>query len=155
MTDDETRILAVFDQVQAAVRDGRVDKPQAAAERRCVAPPMGCGLPLAEGRYGPFRDTASQREYELTGYCQACQDKFFAPPLEEVQADPGWERCGECGEYRELQYVDVGVGVMSGHNCCAEVRFGGAPPRPRCGLTPHCVFAHGHAHHCEVPDGLA
>jgi hypothetical protein len=44
----------------------------AVAERRCLKPPIGCGLPLGEPQ--PFRDGASMREYRITGLCQTCQD---------------------------------------------------------------------------------
>ena len=26
-----------------------------------------------------FKDEISSREYEITGFCQSCQDKFFSP----------------------------------------------------------------------------
>jgi hypothetical protein len=31
-----------------------------------------CGKPITE-----FRDEVSKREYQITGYCQDCQDKVF------------------------------------------------------------------------------
>ena len=38
----------------------------------CVNKPFGCGEPI-----GTFRDTLSEKEYCISGLCQACQDKIF------------------------------------------------------------------------------
>lgn len=37
-----------------------------------------CGQPI-----GPFRDKLSEKEYGISGMCQACQDKVFNPPEDE------------------------------------------------------------------------
>jgi hypothetical protein len=39
---------------------------------QCVPPPIGCGQCI-EG----FRDDLSIREFQISGFCQACQDTFF------------------------------------------------------------------------------
>jgi hypothetical protein len=69
---------------------------QAVSELRCIKPPLGCGKSLVcpdLGRSLPaFRDTASQREYQITGMCQACQDKFEA----EAEDTSGCEYGGHC-----------------------------------------------------------
>lgn len=145
-------LQAVVDQSAAAVRDNRLDGPQAAAEGRCAAPPMGCGQSLPDGLSGSFRDEKSRREYDITHLCQTCQDVWFAPDPEEIaelEADPSWVRCEVCGEYRELQFVDVGVGVISGHDCCAGIRFRGEPGPPKCTRVAGCVFGADHVLHCE------
>lgn len=39
--------------------------------------------PLAlagQNGHGPFKDALSEREYRISGMCQECQDKTFAPP---------------------------------------------------------------------------
>ena len=48
---------------------GRTD---AITSDRCIDPPIGCGGPATS-----FRDALSRREYEISGLCQKCQDKFF------------------------------------------------------------------------------
>lgn len=40
--------------------------------KKCLAPPLGCG-----GDATKFRDELSAREYEISGFCQACQDLVF------------------------------------------------------------------------------
>lgn len=69
-------MVATMDQVLAEMRDARAEVPVATAEGRCVSPPIGCGQTLPAGA---FRDDASRREYGITGTCQACQDRLFAP----------------------------------------------------------------------------
>ena len=39
---------------------------------KCVPAPIGCGGDATE-----FDNESSQREYTLSGMCQACQNKFF------------------------------------------------------------------------------
>lgn len=39
---------------------------------RCMPKPIGCGEAATE-----FRDELSQREYTISGLCQACQDRVF------------------------------------------------------------------------------
>lgn len=39
---------------------------------RCIPQPVGCGQVATE-----FRDALSQREYQIIGLCQKCQDKIF------------------------------------------------------------------------------
>jgi hypothetical protein len=48
---------------------GRVEAIDA---KRCVNPPFGCGKPI-----GPFRDALSEKEAQISGLCQDCQDKVF------------------------------------------------------------------------------
>jgi hypothetical protein len=151
VTKIEPHLQALVDQVQATVREAKQDMLRATVEMRCVKPPAGCGQPI-----GHFLDEASQREYGITGLCQLCQDKLFAPFSEadvaDRDADPDVERCIVCGEYRDLIHVDVGVGSISGHNCCADIRFGDTPKPPRCTLTPGCQFCTGHVHTCEIQE---
>jgi hypothetical protein len=40
----------------------------------------GCEAPVG---VGDLRDPISLREYEISGYCQPCQDAVFAPDGEE------------------------------------------------------------------------
>lgn len=39
---------------------------------KCVPPPIGCGQVITG-----FRDAISEKEYTISGMCQACQDKVF------------------------------------------------------------------------------
>ena len=141
-------LRALVDQVEAEVAANRADGPRAAAEGRCAVPPMGCGQ-----RIGPlataFRDRASRAEYEITHLCQSCQDLLFAPDPEEIAgmaADPeNYGRCGVCGEYRPYEFVDVGVGVMRGFDCCRH-----DPGLPRYVKTVGCWLRVDHAHGCDV-----
>jgi hypothetical protein len=142
-------VQVLLDQVRAMSRDMRADLPAAHAEARCVALPVGCGQPLMQ----PFRDQESLNEYDITGTCQGCQDELFKPDEDEVArmaADPDHERCEVCGEWRYLESVDIGVGVMRGHNCCAGIRFRGDPAPPPCSRTSGCRFGADHTHECEV-----
>lgn len=147
------RLVAQVDQAWAASRANRADGPQAAAEGRCAAPPVGCGQPLGKPLSVAFRDQRSRREYDITHLCQPCQDLLFAPPPDEVlemAADPEhYERCSECGNWVALESVDVGVGVIRGHDCCADVRHYGATRAPRCARTEDCPFEDGHFFNCE------
>lgn len=103
-----------------------------------------CARPTAADRFlAPslaqhFRDQASRDEYGITGLCQTCQDITFKPTADEIAgmaADPDYERCDVCGEWRFLEAADVGVGVIRGHDCCAGIRFRGrTPPAP---VLPH------------------
>ena len=38
----------------------------------CIPAPMGCGGTATE-----FKDALSAREYQISGFCQTCQDKVF------------------------------------------------------------------------------
>lgn len=149
-------LQAEVDQASAAVRDGRADMPAARQEQRCVAPPMGCGQPLPAR--GPFRDDASYREYGITGLCQVCQDRDFGIGYEDddvalLDQDEEWGRCPRCGFYRPMEHVDVGVGVISGFNCCylSDDRTQEERAAARCRRTTGCRMDVGHAHHCYVP----
>lgn len=62
----------------------KAERPQAHAERRCISPPIGCGQSIEPG----FRDALSVREYEISGWCQACQDRVFVEPDEEPEPSP-------------------------------------------------------------------
>jgi hypothetical protein len=142
-------LTAVVDQATAAARDVRGDAPHARFEGRCVAPPTGCGQPLPGSPATAFRDQPSRDEYRITGLCQSCQDRIFVvspEELAEMAADTqNYGRCGSCGEYREYERVDVGVGVdMIGFDCC--------PPasRSRCDKTVGCWLSAGHAYGCDA-----
>lgn len=50
----------------------QAQRPGAILERRCVQPPFGCGSPVRE-----FRDALSEREFQISGLCQDCQDSVF------------------------------------------------------------------------------
>lgn len=56
-------------------------RTEAWESRRCVVPPIGCGKPLTE-----FKDSLSERDYEITRLCQACQDRLYYDPEEEADA---------------------------------------------------------------------
>jgi hypothetical protein len=147
------RFTHELDQAAAGVRDARADKQAAHAESRCVVPPFGCGQPLPRHISAAFRDRPSRAEYDLNGLCQACQDAIFAPSLEEVAemaADPErYGRCETCGAYREYEFVDVGIGVMKGFDCCRPELSNGEP-LPRCGTHNHsgrrCWLRQDHFH---------
>lgn len=40
--------------------------------RKCIEPPFGCGKPIIK-----FKDNQSEKEYQISGMCQECQDSFF------------------------------------------------------------------------------
>ncbi len=40
----------------------------------CIRHPLGCGKPVD---LNEFRDELSRLEYNMSGMCQACQDKTF------------------------------------------------------------------------------
>lgn len=42
---------------------------------RCIPPPVGCGQPIA-----PFYGPINEKEYTISGLCQACQDLAFGDP---------------------------------------------------------------------------
>lgn len=146
-------IHATLDQAKAFTSQVKIDLPQAHAGERCVQPPAGCGQPLQPSLALHFRDQLSRDEYRVTGLCQICQDELFKPSSEEVRMMAGdpehYTRCDVCGEWRELEFVDVGVGIFSGHDCCAGIRFRGDPGPPSCSRTPMCRFGADHAHGCE------
>lgn len=52
----------------------RVIAQDAVREGRCVSPPYGCGKILDLRK--EFRDDLSIREWNITGMCQTCQDRF-------------------------------------------------------------------------------
>lgn len=52
----------------------------AIATGACVSPPFGCGQKV-QG----FVDTASAKEYQITGMCQGCQDRFYAQMAEDEE----------------------------------------------------------------------
>jgi hypothetical protein len=148
----EPWLTAVIDQAHAGVAQIRADRPAAHREERCVAPPAGCGQPI-----GQFREARSYAEYQITGLCQRCQDVVFAPSPEavaEMAADPEhYGRCHVCGEYREIQHVDVGVGVISGFACCAHARDYDPTSFVRCPRTVGCQLGVDHAHGCDPIGG--
>ena len=136
-------VLAALDQVHAAVRDNRADNATALAEQRCALPPMGCGQPIPSLATA-FRDQRSRDEYETSRLCQACQDEAFAPDASELAwmaAHPDHHaRCPVCGEFREIERVDIGGGVMEGFDCCNTIRFGDGAWPERCRRQAGCQF---------------
>lgn len=148
-------VAAMLAQAWADSRRARAEAPQAAAERRCAKPPMGCGQPLRGGLSGHFRDQRSRAEYDITGLCQLCQDEMFRPDFSDLLTmaadEDNYARCPVCGEWRELEHVDVGIGVMFGHDCCAHIRFGDDPRPPRCTKTGGCSLAADHQYNCDQP----
>lgn len=147
-----------LDQAAAGVRDARADRAAAHAETRCVVPPFGCGQPLPRHLSAAFRDRPSRAEYDLNGLCQACQDAMFAPSPEEVAemaADPErYGRCGTCGEYREYEFVDIGIGVMKGFDCCVSDSPHHSLPRceGRDGQDRQCWLRTDHFHEHDFGD---
>jgi len=155
---------ALVDQAHAAVRNMRGDKPAARGEYRCVAPAFGCGQPLGKPLNRAFRDRASRAEYDITGLCQPCQDVMFAPEPEEIgrmAADPeNFGRCGVCGEYRPYEFVDVGVGVIKGFDCCPPEEYHRLPlcstaDDKGCRCTLRQDHAHGHDFYVSTAGGTA
>jgi hypothetical protein len=148
MTEISPAMLALVDQIQAGVAENRADGPQAAAEQRCIVPPMGCGQPIPSLATA-FRDRASRAEYDITHLCQFCQDQLWQATPEEIAemaADTrNYGRCGECGNYRPYEFIDVGIGVISGFDCCPlDQRL------PRCSKTLGCCLGADHAHSCHT-----
>lgn len=58
-------------EVRKAIEDAFPGTAEKIAKKRC---PL-CGDPI-----GKFRDRLSEREYEISGMCQNCQDTMFDPP---------------------------------------------------------------------------
>jgi len=57
-----------------------------------VQVPIGCGKALQDSDFakstggdGVFRDELSKREYTISGFCQDCQDKIFAPDEDDFR----------------------------------------------------------------------
>lgn len=145
-------LQALADQLAAQMRDHHADVPFAQREYRCVAPPVGCGQPLKPSLPTAFRDRDSRAEYDVSGLCQSCQDALFPGPTPEeiavMAADPDhYGRCGICGEYRALEFVDIGVGVISGFDCCRPEEH---KDLPRCSATNEkghaCWLGADHVH---------
>jgi hypothetical protein len=53
----------------------------AIATGNCASPPIGCGRKVAG-----FTDAISAKEYQITGFCQSCQDRFYAEMAEDEEA---------------------------------------------------------------------
>jgi len=49
-----------------------VSRVEAILNEVCVSAPIGCGQPV-EG----FRTDLSAREYEISGLCEKCQERYF------------------------------------------------------------------------------
>lgn len=49
------------------------DREKVIRSNKCVPAPIGCGKDITL----PFKDIVSEREYQISGLCQECQDKFF------------------------------------------------------------------------------
>jgi hypothetical protein len=45
---------------------------EAIKAEKCIAPPIGCG-----GEATVFEDLISEKEYQISGLCQKCQDEVF------------------------------------------------------------------------------
>lgn len=150
---------AFADQLNAVQRDHRADLDAARQEHRCVGPPVGCGQVLTPSIATHFRDQASRNEYDVSGMCQSCQDITFPGPTPEevaaMAADPDhYGRCGACGEYRELQFVDVGVGVISGFDCCRyDLSLPRCLARNEQGWSCYLGADHAHGHDFQEPRG--
>lgn len=65
-------LQAMLDQL--AVATGNLPQAEAAKQRVCAR----CKKPVGE-----FRDEVSAREYQITGFCQGCQDWVFQLEEEE------------------------------------------------------------------------
>ena len=52
--------------------DRFTDRTRAITEDACIGPPFGCGRVARE-----FRDAVSEKEFTISGLCQACQDVLF------------------------------------------------------------------------------
>jgi hypothetical protein len=143
---NDPALRSVLDQVEAAVRDNRKNGAAAVAEQRCATPPMGCGQSIWS-LATEFRDQNSRNEYEVTHLCQSCQDLIWVSSPDEIvtmAADTdNYGRCGVCGEYRPYEFVDVGIGVLRGFDCCRD-----DPDLPQCTKTPGCFLRVDHAHNC-------
>lgn len=48
------------------------DRSETIRSNKCIPPPIGCGQVITG-----FRDAVSEKEYTISGLCQACQDKVF------------------------------------------------------------------------------
>lgn len=55
-------------------------RPVAIATGHCVSPPVGCGAKVVG-----FVDSISAQEYQITGMCQSCQDRFYAEMAEDAE----------------------------------------------------------------------
>lgn len=53
-----------------------VSRPESIRAGRCV---------LCRGKAEEFRDPLSVKEFRISGLCQVCQDRVFAPPVEEEE----------------------------------------------------------------------
>lgn len=151
-------VLAMVDQAVAAGVAARRDAPQAAAEERCTAPPMGCGQPLGQPRSRAFRDEKSYQEYGITGMCQRCQDAVW-DTMTEPDDIAYWRdhpdefgRCSDCGRYVQIEHVDVGVGIISGFDCCYLANQEKGIRIERCGKIngTTCLLGLGHLYECEI-----
>jgi hypothetical protein len=146
-------LLEMVDEAWAASRAARAEAPQAAQEARCVSPPMGCGQLTG----GFFKNDTSRAEYGITGLCQRCQDALFVPPpdmspedIADLERDEDWFRCFECGEWREMTEVDVGVydskGRSARYEVCCPTWEDSYVRLPRCTEVPDCQIGEGHVH---------
>lgn len=59
------------------------DRRESITANKCIPPPIGCG-----GDASTFRDPLSEKEYTISGLCQACQDKIFGEDEEVKTALP-------------------------------------------------------------------
>jgi len=48
------------------------DRRDSIQQNVCLPAPIGCGKPATE-----FKDTISEKEFTISGFCQTCQDKVF------------------------------------------------------------------------------
>lgn len=82
--------------IEASVRQGK-----------CIPAPMGCGGPAVD-----FRDTESALEYNVSGWCQECQDKIFAPgnptccSCQKLMAWSAVDECYFCADCETTHHPD-------------------------------------------------
>lgn len=69
-----TTLKDVLDQVTQQRAQRQSGRPRT----ECLPGPIGCGGPITE-----FADEVARREFEISGLCQACQDRIFAEDEEE------------------------------------------------------------------------
>ena len=67
-----------IDKLLSHLLGDRSTRPEAITANLCVPHPIGCGLPIE-----PFHDRISEREYAISGLCQACQDKIWGNSTDE------------------------------------------------------------------------
>lgn len=74
----------------------------------CIEVPIGCGREILEKEIREAWPVLSQKEYQISGLCNRCQNKIFGDPEQD-----GCTCDNPCCE------VDVGVGIItcSSYHC--------------------------------------